>query len=162
MSISLTSDRIAPAGPPTELLDGLHDATLAVLAAVAPDLEAEGLAPCTFWTLYRLASGGADHPGAIARRLGVTMPSVTQNVDQLVGSGLVSRHRSESDRRIVRLEITPAGRRVLARVVRRVDRTLAQGLKGQPAAEVRAAARLLRTVAARLRRSELPAAEGDA
>jgi MarR family transcriptional regulator, organic hydroperoxide resistance regulator len=156
MSGSSLVARTAPERLATELLDSIHDATQAVLARIAPALEAEGLTPCTFWTLYRLGPGGEDHAGAIARRLQISMPSVTQSVDQLVDSGLVSRRRSEADRRVVLLEITPAGRRLLTRVIRRIDERLDPEVHRLPTADVRTAARVLRDVAARLREDDPP------
>jgi DNA-binding MarR family transcriptional regulator len=139
---------------PTELVDALHDATHAVLARLAPELETEGLSPCKFWTLYRLAAGEAEHPKAIAQRLAVTMPSVTASVDQLVRDGLVERRRSETDRRGVLLEITPKGRAVLAQVLRRFDATMTHAFEGLPSTEVRAVARALTRMTTRLRASE--------
>ncbi len=137
--------------PATELVASLHDATQAVLSRIAPEIQAEGLTPCQFWTLYRLASGSLDHPGDIARRLGVTMPSVTASVDQLVEAGRVARSRSETDRRYVHLSITPAGRRSLGRILKRFDATLSEKLKGVPAADLKVAARVLSQVSDRVR-----------
>jgi MarR family transcriptional regulator, organic hydroperoxide resistance regulator len=141
--------------PATALVDALHDATHAVLARLTPELEAEGLSHCKFWTLYRLAVGGADHPKAIAERLAVTMPSVTSSVDQLVDDRLVERRRSEADRRVVVLEITPKGRQVLANVLRRFDATMSSALRSLPRAQTEAAARTLSELAERLRSREL-------
>jgi len=140
--------------PATELVNALHDATHAVLAHLTPELEAEGLSPCKFWTLYRLASGGAEHPKAIAYRLAVTMPSVTASAGQLVRDGLVERRRSETDRRGVLLEITPKGREVFGRVLRRLDATMGRAFEGLPRAEVRASTRTLAEMTVRLRTSE--------
>jgi len=140
--------------PAAELVDALHDATHAVLARLTPELEAEGLSPCKFWTLYRLASGGAEHPKTIAYRLAVTMPSVTASAGQLVRDRLVERRRSETDRRGVLLEITPKGRDVLARVLRRLDVTMGHAFEGLPRTEVKAAARTLAGMTVRLRASE--------
>ena len=139
------------AGPARELLGVLHDATHAVLARITPELEAEGLTHGTFWALYRLSDTGSGRATEIARRLSVTMPSVTACVDQLVEDGLVRRARSESDRRAVVLTVTPRGRRVVARVLGRFDATLDAAFAGVPPAEVRAATRLLGEVTRRLK-----------
>jgi DNA-binding MarR family transcriptional regulator len=150
--------RAEPPSVTTSLLSALHGATHAALSGMEPDLESEGLTQCTFWALYRLTSGGADHPGAIARQLGVTRPSVTQSVDQLVARGLVSRSRSEEDRRVVRLEVTAAGRHAVARLVRRLDQRFSEALAGCPTAEVESAARVLDTLAEGLREAPRPGA----
>ena len=151
-----TSHRVS-----TELVDALHDATHAVLSRLTPELEAEGLSQGKFWTLYRLASGGAEHPKTIAHRLAVTMPSVTVSAGQLVRDGLVKRRRSETDRRGVLLEITPKGREVLARVLRQLDETMSCSLEGFHRTEVRAAARTLTEMTARLRASEVARRPGS-
>lgn len=150
--------RTEPPSATTELVDALHDATHAVLARLTPELEAEGLTHCKFWTLYRLATGGADHPKAIADRLAVTMPSVTSSVDQLVADALVERRRSETDRRVVVLAITPKGRRVLANVLRRFDTTMGAALRSLPRSQTHAAARTLAELTHRLRSEEVGAA----
>jgi DNA-binding MarR family transcriptional regulator len=138
----------------TELVDALHDATHAVLARLTPELEAEGLSHCAFWTLYRLAAGGPEHPKTIAHRLAVTMPSVTASADQLVRDRLVERRRSATDRRGVLLQVTPKGREVLARVLSRLDATMGHAFERLPRAEVRATARTLAEMTVRLRASE--------
>jgi DNA-binding MarR family transcriptional regulator len=142
--------RREPTSPTARLLSALHGATQAAVARIGPDLEAEGLTSCTFWALYRLGSGGADHPGAIARQLGVTKPSVTQSVDQLVDAGLVVRSRTDEDRRVVRLELTAEGRRTLGRVLRRLDYRFAEALEGLPRSGVAGAAEVLERLAAHL------------
>ena len=52
--------------------------------------------------------------GAIAKELRVTMGAGTNLIDKLVTNGIVSRHRTEKDRRIVTVQITEEGKRVLA------------------------------------------------
>jgi len=49
----------------------------------------------------------------LARHLGVTRPAATGLADRLIAQGLVSRQGDRSDRRVVRINLTPKGRRVL-------------------------------------------------
>ena len=49
----------------------------------------------------------------LARHLGVTRPAVTGMVDRLIAQGLVNRQGDLSDRRVVRINLTPKGKRVL-------------------------------------------------
>ncbi len=151
MSDAIAIPHGTPETPATELVDALHDATQAVLSRIGPEIQAEGLTPCQFWTLYRLASGSLDHPGDIARRLGVTMPSVTASVDQLVEAGLVGRSRSDRDRRYVHLTITAAGRKSLGRVLKRFDASLSDELREVPVADLKVAARVLSRLSDRIR-----------
>lgn len=49
----------------------------------------------------------------VAEYLGVSLSAVTAMVDRLCKAGMLERHRSEEDRRVVRLKITGEGRRVV-------------------------------------------------
>jgi DNA-binding MarR family transcriptional regulator len=49
----------------------------------------------------------------LATREGMSMPSVSNHLDRLEASGLVTRRQAERDRRRVDLEVTPEGQRVL-------------------------------------------------
>ncbi len=53
----------------------------------------------------------------LSEALGVAVNSMTSIVDGIERKGLVVRHRSDSDRRIVRVELTDAGRVIYASVV---------------------------------------------
>lgn len=52
---------------------------------------------------------------AIADYMGVTMAAVSSLVDRLVKSGLLNRNRSESDRRVVYICLTPKGREAIGK-----------------------------------------------
>ncbi|HUW58164.1 MAG TPA: MarR family transcriptional regulator [Planctomycetota bacterium] len=56
-----------------------------------------------------LAEKGEMTMGVLARALGVTMGATTNLMDKLVEAELVSRERDESDRRVVKVKLTPAG-----------------------------------------------------
>ena len=65
--------------------------------------------------------GGAGLPcGEIAGQMVTHMPDITRLVDRLEAAGLVERRRTEEDRRVVLVTITPAGLDVLARLDRPV------------------------------------------
>lgn len=67
------------------------------------------------YNVLRIILGDGPMPQAeIARRLLVTAPVVTRLAGTLVEAGLVERGRDPSDRRTVRLALTPAGRRQAA------------------------------------------------
>lgn len=50
---------------------------------------------------------------ATADYLGVTMAAVSSLVDRLIRNGLLNRDRSESDRRVVYISLTPRGKEVI-------------------------------------------------
>lgn len=61
----------------------------------------------------------ADEPrariGELAEAAGVATPTATRMVDSLERAGVVTRDRSEEDRRVVEVRLTPKGKRLLAR-----------------------------------------------
>lgn len=62
------------------------------------------------WLLYHT---GGSTIGFLAERLGVSAPTVTGVVDRLERHGLAKRQTDPSDRRVVQVVITEAGRRKL-------------------------------------------------
>src|SRR4051812_5026549 len=60
--------------------------------------------------LMCLRDGIGDTAAAIARHMNHDTGAVTRLVDQLETRGLIKRRRSISDRRVVHLELLPAGR----------------------------------------------------
>jgi DNA-binding MarR family transcriptional regulator len=59
------------------------------------------------------APGGAPSVGELAERLQLRPHSADELVARAEANGLVVRNHSESDRRVVRVELTPRGRRIL-------------------------------------------------
>jgi DNA-binding MarR family transcriptional regulator len=74
---------------------------------------ATGLTPSQLLVLQEIERRGETTPGAIATALQFGQATITNIVDRLEGSGLVSRQRGERDRRQVFLRITPAGQAVI-------------------------------------------------
>lgn len=78
---------------------------------VEDDLAAVGLSLARYGVLEQLA--GAPDPlplGELAERLSCVRSNVTQLVDRLEAEGLVRRVADPTDRRLVRAELTAAGR----------------------------------------------------
>jgi DNA-binding MarR family transcriptional regulator len=61
-----------------------------------------------------LAMRGKTIMSALAEMLGAPLSTVTHTIDRLVNKGLVERHRSEEDRRVVEVDISEEGRRITA------------------------------------------------
>ena len=61
--------------------------------------------------LMLLHEQGAVTVGQLAEMLGVSMPSVSSQLDRLEEHRLVERHRDESDRRLVHVVLTASGAR---------------------------------------------------
>jgi DNA-binding MarR family transcriptional regulator len=70
-----------------------------------------------FRTLVVLAARGPQRSIDIAEELGVNPSTGTRMLDRLIRKGLVRRTRSASDRRVVRLRLTPAGRDLVEKIL---------------------------------------------
>jgi DNA-binding MarR family transcriptional regulator len=93
----------------------------------------------------------AQHPGLlptldVANRLVSRAPDITRMLDKLEQRGLVSRVRSESDRRTVLVGITPAGVQLLAEMHEPLRACHEQQLGHLPPEAVRQLIELLRQV----------------
>jgi DNA-binding MarR family transcriptional regulator len=104
-----------------------------------------GLSEPQFNTLRILR--GAGRKGLptqqIAERLITRQPDITRLVDRLIDAGLVRRRRCEEDRRVVYVELTPAGRKLLARLDGPVDALHRRQFAHLSRGDVRALADLL-------------------
>lgn len=76
--------------------------------------------------LIVVASRGPQRITDIAADLGVAPSTATRMCDRLVRRGLVRRHRTASNRREVRLSLTPAGRSLVLELARRRRAELAR------------------------------------
>ncbi len=114
--------------------DGLADAVLTasrVLVAVAArslaDHESVVSLP-QYRALVVLGSRGPQRPVDLALALGVDPSTATRMCDRLVRKRLITRRRDVGDRRVVQVDLTAAGRRLLGRVTehrrREIDRIL--------------------------------------
>jgi len=74
-----------------------------------------GLSPAQWEALRYVARANrySRHPSALAAFLGATKGTVSQTLIALEGKGYLRRERAGHDRRAVRLEITPAGKKLL-------------------------------------------------
>ena len=66
--------------------------------------------------LFMVASGKCLLAAELAREYGIDASAVTRLVDRLEKRGLLNRVRSNEDRRVVRLALTPEGQSVAARM----------------------------------------------
>ncbi|GAB3143749.1 hypothetical protein GCM10027290_20590 [Micromonospora sonneratiae] len=97
----------------------LHDAPLGRLVAVAGHLmsqqwsrflaEHHGLTPAGMVALLTIARNGELSHREVAARCFVRPATLTGVIDTLERDGLVERRRGATDRRTVRLALTPAG-----------------------------------------------------
>jgi DNA-binding MarR family transcriptional regulator len=93
-------------------------AFVGVAARSLADLDADVTLP-QFRTLVVLASRGPQRSVDISNELGVAASTGQRMCDRLVRKGLVHRSRSASDRRVVTLRLSAAGRDLVEQVTNR-------------------------------------------
>ncbi len=97
-----TAERIHPIYVPTGL------AFKKILWAFERDV---GISPPKYFVLHVLAKEGNISQGEISRLSGVDPSRVTQLAKLLEREGLIERTRDPEDNRVVRMHLTPEGRR---------------------------------------------------
>jgi DNA-binding MarR family transcriptional regulator len=103
------------------IVDALLSASRAMVALAARSLagvDAEVTLP-QYRTLVVLAARGPQRAVDVAAELGVNPSTGTRMCDRLVRKGLVRRTRPSTDRRVVRLTLTKAGRDLVQQVTDR-------------------------------------------
>src|SRR5215472_2803574 len=73
-----------------------------------------GLTPQQY-RMLKLVGAGGERSARLAERLAVAKPTLTSTADGLVAEGLLSRETETTDRRVVRLKLTEAGRTAVDR-----------------------------------------------
>jgi DNA-binding MarR family transcriptional regulator len=115
-------------------------------ADVQRALAEHGLATADHGVLVALGDFGALSQQQLADRLGADKSHVVRLIDQLEQRGLITRAPDPNDRRRHRIELTPAGRK-LVRVITPITEDIeAAHLKPLSAAERRTLASLLKRV----------------
>jgi MarR family transcriptional regulator, 2-MHQ and catechol-resistance regulon repressor len=144
----MTSDPAAPDGAHTWLV--LARAARAVEARALRSIVDTGLGASDFGVLEMLLHKGALPVNEIGRKLLLTSGSITTCVDRLARRGLVARRDDPDDRRVRRVELTPAGRALIepafARHAADLD-TVVQALTGEERGTLVALLRKLGTAA---------------
>ena len=102
--------------PENGLLLMLRRAQLAIAQRVADETDL-GRSTIPQWLpLYKVHNGHADTVAELARKCTVDAGAMTRLLDRLEKKGLCRRVRSETDRRVVHIELTPEGEAVARQV----------------------------------------------
>ena len=91
-----------------------------------------GISLAQLFVLQQLAERSADSLNELAERTATHQSSVSVVVRRLVERGLVSRTASANDRRRIEIEVTPAGRELLAGAPVTVSMELMAALRRMP------------------------------
>ncbi len=111
-------------------------------------LREHNLTWASFSTLYNVWVWGPIETRDLARSQGVSRATVTSTVDTLARRGLVQRGADERDRRLVTVELTPAGQECIQTVYPHFNRAEAEIVAHLDQNERETLAHLLRVVIA--------------
>ena len=120
-------------------------------------LRPDGVSWGGFSLLFNLWVSGPAHPmetRALATSMGCARPSVSSLCDTLERDGLVTRSGDAHDRRLVRVALTPDGRRLIEKLFPRFNAGEAELVGGLDPPERRQLAILLRRLLLSLRTTE--------
>ena len=109
-------------------------------------MATHGLTETQFGTLEILLHLGPQTTGDLTRRQLSTGGNLTVVVDNLEKRGLVARRRSAEDRRVVYVELTPAGRKLIEGIFPAHVAAIVREMSGLTAAEQDELARLCKKV----------------
>lgn len=95
---------------PNEAVSHLIRLALSSLhAQIDKDLEPHGLTAMQWQPLSIIAMGRAATAADLSRQMHIDTGATTRMLDRLAAKGLLTRERSNTDRRLVRLNLTDAG-----------------------------------------------------
>src|SRR5438309_4016733 len=100
-----------------------------VMRTVAAELRAAGEMPApAHFGLLSILCGKPRMLSDLASLQGVSLPTMSNSISAMVERGWVRREAPEGDRRVVMIDVTPAGRGALEPVSRAADAHLADAL----------------------------------
>jgi DNA-binding MarR family transcriptional regulator len=100
--------------------------------------------------LFMIGTGRCQLAADLARQYGIDASAVTRLIDRLEKRKLLSRVRSSEDRRVVRLELTPEGSAIAARMPGIFDEATDVALAGFTREEVGFLKTMLRRIVANM------------
>ena len=135
-------------GPDNSLGRLMKRVMQSLLLQVDRRLAEHDLTHAQWLPLYRIAQGECDTMAALARDQALDPGAMTRALDRLEAKGLLRRVRSLQDRRVVKLELTAAGRAASKHVPPVLAEVLNAHLVGFTEAEWRQLLGLLERMAA--------------
>jgi DNA-binding MarR family transcriptional regulator len=99
--------------PASEIIDALAPLLAHQRRRWAARCQAHGLSIIGFQVLALLEMHGAIPMGRLADELDVALPNATGIIKRMAERGLVERTHGEQDRRVVRVDLTDAGRQLI-------------------------------------------------
>jgi len=116
-------------------------------AAMEPKLEATGITLGTFELLSAVhASGGKATQIEVARRLGITAPSLSESVKAASARRLIEQHIDSDDGRRKILKLTPDGRKAMHSIIKGVNYAESRMVDGIDAGQIAVVVEVLKKV----------------
>jgi len=131
-----------------EIVGDLHGMFQAIERYSKRSLRECGLTGPQIWALRVLREAGSLTVGGLAARMYMHISSASNLLNRIEAKRFIVRRRDDADQRIVRLAITPAGRRVASRRPAPPRSRLPQALKRMPTRELREMHRAVRRIGA--------------
>jgi DNA-binding MarR family transcriptional regulator len=122
----------------------LRQAVAAVARGAETEMRSCGLTAVQWAPLMMISRGGAATAANLARELNTDTGAMTRMLDRLEAKGLLCRTRSNSDRRVVELTLTDAGRAATERIPFNLSRAYNAQLAGFTPSEFSQLKELLR------------------
>jgi DNA-binding MarR family transcriptional regulator len=113
--------------------------------------EAPAMTATQRLALFELGEGGSLRLNDIADLMGVSPPTASRAVDALYELGLVERVQDARDRRALRIDLTSAGKELLAERKAKAQEAFAPAVASLSAAERATLSKLLRRMADEIR-----------
>jgi MarR family 2-MHQ and catechol resistance regulon transcriptional repressor len=121
-------------------------ASRAVVGSVEKLLAAHGLTTTQLGVLDAILHLGPVTQRDLGRKVLTSAGNMTDVVDKLEKRGLVRRQRDAADRRLVRVQLTEAGRRTIEELFPLHAADIARAMSGLPPDDLRRLGKLLRTL----------------
>lgn len=116
-----------------------------------PRFEELGVSMAGFEMLSAIqGAGDGATQNALAARLGITPPSLSESIRNAVAKGWIEQKASETDRRAKRIALTDLGREKLAGCVEAMRQAEARALRGIPNSDLQPTTATLTRMAANL------------
>jgi DNA-binding MarR family transcriptional regulator len=94
----------------------LNQVVISMRRQVEQAMTAHDLTAAQWYPLWKLERDGPGTARELARDMDIDAGAMTRLIDRLAAKGLVERLRSDTDRRVVMLSLTPAGKAVAAHI----------------------------------------------
>ena len=122
----------------------LFRAGKAIIARLEPAASEAGLTLTQLGVLEAILHKGPLTQRELSRKVLTSAGNMTDVIDKLAARGLVARNRQPSDRRAVRVELTPAGHEAISGFFPTHARNIARAMSSLNAEELNELDRLLR------------------